>query len=140
MLGLKEVGAKWALYCEKLKDGSAWQPQTFDLAANAESVCVCWDDPRDDTGAGRKQNRDKERIIQLLKETGEPLTDKEISDTVAVGRAQVNKLLARLVEDRIITRDKRDPDQKKIKLKSVCVHAEFIRLTSPFSPTFLSLT
>lgn len=115
MIGLKQIGAKWAICCEKLKDGAEWAPQTFTLTDKADSVRVWWHAPigDGDDGDSGKQEQDKQKIINLLSETGEALTDKEIEMAVAVSRAQVNKLLVALTEDGLIERGKRNPQKPK---------------------------
>jgi hypothetical protein len=103
---ISEHSTKSILECEKLKDGEAWKAQTFDLAAMGESVRVWWDNPGDMEGDKRKTQTGRQ-ILQLM--TGKaPLTSKQISDALGATPQVINKVLARLVTDKLITRDQDD--------------------------------
>lgn len=100
MISLTQVGTKWAIYCEKLKDGAKWATQTFDLTAKAESVRVWWNDPIEpgqDTG---KQSQDKEKILHVLTEqAGTRLTARAIEEATGIAKGkQIYNLLSGLTE------------------------------------------
>jgi hypothetical protein len=113
MITVKQFGTKWAIDCEKLKDGEEWHYQPFSLSAKAESVRVWWHEPVEPGQGNSKQEQDKERIVQVLATAGEPLTDKTIHEMLGIGRSQVNKLLAQLVEDGEIEQGIRAADKPK---------------------------
>lgn len=70
MIEVKTTAGKFALSCEKLKDGERWQPQTFSLTEKADSVRVWWDEAGELSGSAGKQSRDVEAIVTLLKSAG----------------------------------------------------------------------
>lgn len=100
MISLTQVGTKWAIYCEKLKDGARWATQTFDLAEKAESVRVWWHDPIESGQDTGRQSQDKEKILQVLTEqAGTRLTAGAIEEATGIKKGkQIYNLLTALHE------------------------------------------
>ena len=68
MIECRAVAGKFAMSCEKLKDGEKWKDQTFDLVAMGESVRVWWDEPSDATEGDKRKSETAREILELLAE------------------------------------------------------------------------
>mgnify|MGYP003374554854 CR=1 FL=1 len=97
MIGIAEAGHKFVMNCEKLKDGAAWQSQTFALVTKAESVRVWWDQPVPPGESNKKEDGYKEQIIELLTENGgQRLRASAITEALGLGKSHVLGLLAEM--------------------------------------------
>ena len=114
MIGIAEAGNKFSMNCEKLKDGAAWQSQTFALVAKAESVRVWWDEPADPAQTNGKQNQDKEALLKVMTDDpGRRFTSNRLSETIGLaGNKQIFKILSELVDAGDCTRELSDPDKQ----------------------------
>jgi predicted transcriptional regulator len=105
MIECRAVAGKFALSCEKLKDGEKWKEQTFDLVAKGESVRVWWDEPGDgETTDGRKSETAGEILALLGEADGRKLTTKQISEALDIKPQTANKVLARLEKEKQVER------------------------------------
>lgn len=102
MLEVKPTAGKYALNCEKLKDGQQWKPQTFDLVAvgDTESVRVWWDEPGE-LATGTKTKQHKEQIVAMLKaKPGVRYTASTLGEAVGLGKSKrIFALLSDLVSE-----------------------------------------
>ena len=114
MIGIAEAGNKFSMNCEKLKDGAAWQSQTFALVAKEESVRVWWDEPADPAQTNGKQNQDKEALLKVMTDDpGRRFTSNRLSETIGLaGNKQIFKILSELVDAGDCTRELSDPDKQ----------------------------
>ena len=97
MIGIAEAGNKFSMNCEKLKDGAAWQSQTFALVAKAESVRVWWDEPTPPGENIGKEESHRQSITALLAENGgQRLRASAIAEATGLGRSHVTQLLAEM--------------------------------------------
>lgn len=114
MIGIAEVWHKFVMNCEKLKDGAAWQSQTFSLVAKAESVRVWWDKPAEQAQANGKQNQYKEALLKVM--TDDPtrrFTSNRLAETIGlVGTKQIFKILSDLVDAGDCKRELSDPEKQ----------------------------
>jgi len=105
MIGIAECGHKFLLSCEKLKDGPAWQSQSFALVAKSESVRIWWDEPAEEGAAKGKEEEHRENILTLLAENGgQRLRATAIAEALGVNRSQANSLLAKMASANEINR------------------------------------
>lgn len=106
MIEVKQVASKYAISCEKLKDGERWRDQTFDLVAQGESVRVFWDEPNaGENGDGRTTNT-KQRILEFLAEHMDAhLKAKQIAEPLDLKAQATNNALVRLVDSGLVQRD-----------------------------------
>jgi hypothetical protein len=112
MIGIAECGHKFQLSCEKLKDGAAWQSQTFALVAKAESVRIWWDEPAEEGTTKGKEDGHQENILILLAENGgQRLRATAIAEVLGVNRSQTNSLLAKMASEKEINRQVENPDK-----------------------------
>jgi hypothetical protein len=112
MIGIAEVGHKFSMNCEKLKDGAAWQAQTFSLVAKAESVRVWWDQPVEPGEVKSKESAYRESISALLAEGGgRRLRASSIAEVLGVNRSQITSLLANMSAEKLVQRDIENPDE-----------------------------
>lgn len=96
MIEVKPVSGKFAIKCEKLKDGEAWKPQTFSLVTVGNSVRVYWDDPNI---AAAEQTPTAVKLARVLQEQpGMKFTAKQLAEAIGVSQAGTINLLTRLVE------------------------------------------
>lgn len=117
MISVKKVSeestsSKGLIQCEKLKDGEAWKPQTFDLVALAESVRVWWDEPAELSQSQGKQNQNRETLLQVMTEhPGVKFTANRLAETIGMtGSTQIYKLIRGLVEAKDCQRELEKPD------------------------------
>jgi len=117
MISVKKVSeestsTKGLIQCEKLKDGEAWKPQTFDLVALAESVRVWWDEPAELSQSQGKQNQNRETLLQVMTEhPGVKFTANRLAETIGMtGSTQIYKLIRGLVEAKDCQRELEKPD------------------------------
>jgi predicted transcriptional regulator len=109
MIELKPVAGKFAMACEKLKDGEQWKEQTFDLVEISDSVRVWWDEPSaGEAGDGRKSKTAREILNLLVSVDGGPLTTKRISEAIGSKPQTVDKVISRLEKDGFVHRGQTD--------------------------------
>lgn len=108
MIEFKKSGTKYAMYCEKLKDGGEWKSQTFELAAieGCQSVFVAWDAPGGEDGDGRKTGTGDDILNLLAENPSESLTAKSISDALDSTQQAVNRVMPRLEKEKCVSRGK----------------------------------
>ncbi len=105
MIEVKEVGSSRLMTCEKLKDGEAWKPQTFDLVAKADSVRVEWGI----VGSTGKTDATPGKLVALLRENaGKRFTGKSLAEAVGVTSNTCFVALNRLTEKGEISRELED--------------------------------
>lgn len=105
-----DTGTKATMFCEKLKDGQEWYPQTFDLYEAGESVRVMWDEPKDGAeGEDKRKTETARTILELLvSRDGKQLTAKHIQEATDIRQQVANKVLTRLVRDGLVKRDQNE--------------------------------
>ena len=114
MIGIAECGHKFQMACAKLKDGAAWQSQTFALVDKGESVRVWWDEPALPGAEKGKEQGHRDNIIALLAENGgQRLRATAIAEVLGLNRSQTNSLLAKMAIENLLQRqaEKRDKPQ-----------------------------
>jgi hypothetical protein len=95
MIEVKEVGSSRLMTCEKLKDGEAWKPQTFDLVAKADSVRVEWGI----VGSTGKTDATPGKLVALLLDNaGKRFTAKSLAEAVGATPGATTTALNRLTE------------------------------------------
>ena len=101
MLSVTQTAGKFVLQCEKLKDGAAWKPRTFDLVAKGDSVRVGWDIPAAVASTTGKQQQDKQTIVSFLEaHAGVKYTARDLAEAVGMGESkQIFKLLKTVVDE-----------------------------------------
>lgn len=112
MLEVKPTAGKYALNCEKLKDGQQWKPQTFDLVAvgDTESVRVWWDEPGELTSS---QGQRAEKLLQELQSRpGVKFTAKSLAEATGGSQSTVINALNRLVDKGEIKRQLEDESKQ----------------------------
>lgn len=103
MVEIKESNGKFAMGCEKLKDGERWKPQTFDLVEKENSVRVWWDEPKDPITEGKSYLR--EQIISILSDRpGHRFRSKDLNEVVDAKPATLSNMLRRMSEGGEISR------------------------------------
>ena len=98
MIEVKQVAGKYAMGCEKLKDGQKWKEQTFDLIAvgGSESVRVWWDEPGDLPSSTGKHSA--ALLAELQKRPGVKFNAKQLAEIVDAKQAATINALNRMVE------------------------------------------
>lgn len=114
MIEVKTAAGKFSLACEKLKDGAAWKPQTFDLIELGESARVWWDEPGELQGGAGKQS---ELLLAALRQhPGRKFTAKQLAEVAGSGPSATNNVLTRLVDKgkvkRSLQQEERQPSGK----------------------------
>jgi hypothetical protein len=103
MIEIKQVGGKFALHCEKLKDGEEWKPQTFSLVSIANSVRVWWDEP---SILAAEQVAPSTKLITVLQEQpAMKFTAKQLAEALGMSHAATINVLTRLVDKDEIKRE-----------------------------------
>jgi hypothetical protein len=98
MLECRAIAGKFALSCEKLKDGEKWKDQTFDLVAMGESVRVWWDEPGDGNPTKGKEDAYRATMLNFMKsQLGKKLTAKILAEVAGVAQNFAIKLLSKMV-------------------------------------------
>lgn len=108
MIELELSGTKTVMKCAKLKDGQQWKLQTFDLVevADCESPRVWWDEPIDSDEGDKRKSETAREILQILFDAGDnKLTSKQIGEAIDSKPQTINKVLARLAKEELVTRD-----------------------------------
>ena len=108
MIEVKQVAGKFAMSCEKLKDGQKWKEQTFDLIAvgDSESVRVWWDEPGDLPSSASKYSA--ALLAELQKRPGVKFTAKQLAEIVDAKQTATINALNRMVEKGQIKRELMD--------------------------------
>jgi hypothetical protein len=107
MIECRAVAGKFAMSCEKLKDGERWKDQTFDLVAMGESVRIWWDEPSDGESTDGRKSETAKAILQLLDNTsGRKLTSKLISEALSIKPQTANDVISRLEKEKQVERDR----------------------------------
>lgn len=108
MIEVKQVAGKFAMSCEKLKDGQKWKEQTFDLLAvgESESVRIWWDEPSDSPSGASKYT--DALLAELQKRPGVKFTAKQLAEIVDAKQTASINALNRLVEKGSIKRELMD--------------------------------
>lgn len=121
MVEVKPAAGKFALACEKLKDGAAWKPQTFDLvqvgSADGEeggevysAPRVWWDEPSELQGGAGKQS---ELLLAALRQhPGRKFTAKQLAEVAGSGPSATNNVLTRLVDKGKVKRSLQQEDRQ----------------------------
>lgn len=114
MIEISPVAGKFSIECAKLKDGDKWKPQTFSLVEveGTDSVRVWWDDVADNitNSKGKKQELDRDTIVDLLRSNKARLSAKSIGETIGMSEStQIYKLLSELVNEKRINRELMHP-------------------------------
>ncbi len=101
MLEVKEVGNGRLIICEKLKDGEAWKPQTFDLISKADSVRVDWGEvgTADNKASRRAENTEILKVF-LMDNPSRGFPARHLSGLIAGNESDVHKAMKPLVEGR----------------------------------------
>lgn len=102
MIEIKPTAGKFALSCEKLKDGAAWKPQTFDLIEVGESARVWWDEPSDLPSNTGKQSANL--LATMQQHPGQQFTAKQLAEVAGAGQSATINVLTRLVDKGQVTR------------------------------------
>jgi hypothetical protein len=103
MIEIKQVGGKFAMQCEKLKDGEKWKAQPFDFVAIANSVRVWWDEP---SVLAAEQVAPSTKLMTVLQEQPEmKFTAKQLAEALGMSHAATINVLTRLVDKGEIKRE-----------------------------------
>jgi hypothetical protein len=103
MIEIKQVGGKFAMHCEKLKDGEEWKAQTFSLVSIANSVRIWWDEP---SVLAAEQVAPSTKLITVLQEQPDmKFTAKQLSEALGMSHAATINVLTRLVDKAEIRRE-----------------------------------
>ncbi len=95
---ISENGTKATMSCEKLKDGEAWKPQTFDLVpvADVDSVRVWWDEPSETIGNKGKEDAYKKAMVDFMQsQPGKKFTAKILAEVAGIGQNNAIRILNR---------------------------------------------
>jgi hypothetical protein len=112
MIEVKEIGSSRLMTCEKLKDGEAWKPQTFDLVAKADSVRVDWGDVGEVSKTSGQQAIDKERLRDVMgKNPGVKFNVGSLAEAIGKGDNHTRNLLSQMERDGNCVRELADPDK-----------------------------
>jgi len=105
MIEVKEVGSSRLMTCEKLKDGEAWKPQTFDLIAKDDSARVEWGT----VGSTGKNDATPAKLVAVLRDNiGVRFTAKSLAEAVGAKPIATTTALNRLTEKGEVNRDLED--------------------------------
>ena len=108
MIEVKEVGGGRLMTCEKLKDGEAWKPQTFDLIAKGDSVRVEWGE----VGASSRTDSAPAKVLDVLRSNpGVRFTAKSLVEASGVQSGTCFVALNRLTDKGEIQRELENPDK-----------------------------
>jgi predicted transcriptional regulator len=106
MIEVHTAASKYAISCEKLKDGERWKEQTFDLVAMGDSVRVWWDEPTTPDQEDKRKSETAREILDILaQKLDRSLTARQIADGIGQTPQAVNRVINRLVKDEFIKRD-----------------------------------
>jgi predicted transcriptional regulator len=112
MIEIKRIGensTKAGMYCEKLKDGEAWQEKIFDLTAIGDSVRIWWYEDSEATDGDKRKSETARHILQLLSDrNGVRLTAKQIGEATDTRPQIVNKVMARMEKNNLVIRDQNE--------------------------------
>jgi hypothetical protein len=108
MIEVKEVGSSRLMTCEKLKDGEAWKPQTFDLVAKADSVRVDWGI----VGEMSRTDATPDNLMSVLRgNAGKRFTAKSLAEAVGAKPGATTTALHRLTEKGEVNRELENADK-----------------------------
>lgn len=113
MIECEAVAGKYSMTCSKLKDAPAWEPQTFDLTAMADSARIWWDAPSGAEEQDRRKSNTGKEILKALdkaiyKANAKALTAKQISEATGFKQQTINDVLARLVREELVERSQNE--------------------------------
>jgi hypothetical protein len=112
MIEVKEVGSSRLMTCEKLKDGEAWKPQTFDLVAKADSVRVDWGI----IGEMSRTDAAPTKVVAVLhRYAGKRFTAKSLSEATGASPGATAAALNRLTDRGEINRELEDSSKPNSK-------------------------
>lgn len=99
MIEVKEEGNGRLMKCEKLKDGEAWKPQTFDLIAKVDSVRIDWGQVGESSNGKSKRAENSETLRSfLMNNPGRGFAAKHLSGLIAGSESDVHKAMKPLVD------------------------------------------
>jgi hypothetical protein len=117
MIGIERISdnsTKAVLKCEKLKDGEAWKPQTFDLvpSGDTESVRVWWDTPTD-APQGKQQDDARKTIVAFMtSQPGKKFTAKMLAEVAGITQTNTIYHLSRMVSECVCSSALMDTDKQ----------------------------
>jgi hypothetical protein len=117
MIGIERISdnsTKAVLKCEKLKDGEAWKPQTFDLvpSGDTESVRVWWDTPSD-APQGKAQDDARKTIVAfMMSQPGKKFTAKMLAEVAGITQTNTIYHLSRMVSECVCSSALMDTDKQ----------------------------